>query len=32
MTTTHYVARFAHLALAVAIVVAEGLIFWVGAA
>jgi hypothetical protein len=32
MTFTHYATRFAHLVLAVAIVVAEGLIFRVGAA
>jgi len=32
MTFTHYATRFAHLALAIIIVLAEGLIFKVGAA
>jgi hypothetical protein len=32
MTFSHYVARFAQLTLAVAIVLAEGLIFKIGAA
>jgi hypothetical protein len=32
MTFSHYIARFAHLALATGIVLAEGLIFKIGAA